>query len=92
MGADAGHDASIQGLHSAIDEENDSNDEGMWDREWKAIADRDSSSSGMHGEGGEGTSLVAYEGAPVDDEVQRAESSQNAMGPSSTNMVANMGI
>ena len=45
----------------------------------------------MHGEGREGTKLVAYEGAHVDDEAQRVESSQNAMGPSSTNVVANMG-
>ena len=45
----------------------------------------------MRGEGGEGTDLVAHEGASVDDEAQRAELSQNTMGPSSTNVVANMG-
>ena len=56
----------------------------------KAIADRDRRSSRNHLEGGEGTALVAHEGAPVHDEVQREESSQNAMGPSSTNMVANI--
>ena len=63
----------------------------MRDRVLKAIADRDNRSSGMHLEGGEGTVLVAHEGAPVDYEVQRTESLQNAMGPSSTNVVANMG-
>ena len=45
----------------------------------------------MHLEGREGTELVAHEGASVYDNAQRAESSQNAMGPSSTNVVANMG-
>ena len=63
----------------------------MQDRVLKAIADHDSRSSGMHLKGREGTMLVAHEGALVDNEVQRAELSQNAMGPSSTNMVANMG-
>ena len=45
----------------------------------------------MHLEGNEGIELVAHEGAFVDNEAQRAESSQNAMGPSSTNVFANMG-
>ena len=45
----------------------------------------------MHLEGKEGTELVVHEGAHVDDEAQKEESSQNAMGPSSTNVVANMG-
>ena len=40
---------------------------------------------------GEGTELVAHEEAPMDNEAQRAESSQNALGPSSSNVVANMG-
>ena len=62
----------------------------MRDRVLKAIMDRDSRSSRMHLEGGEGTMLVVHEGAPVHNEVQRAESSQNFMGPSSTNVVANM--
>ena len=57
----------------------------------KAIADRDRRSSGSHLEGGEGTALVAHDGAPVHDEVQREESLQDAMGPSSTNVVANIG-
>ena len=45
----------------------------------------------MHLEGGEGTELVVHEGASIDNEAQKAESSQNAMGPFSTNVVANMG-
>ena len=63
----------------------------MRDQVLKAIADHDSRSSRMHLKGGEGTMLVVHEGALVDNEVQRAKSSQNAMEPSSTNMVANMG-
>ena len=90
-GADAGHNAGIQGLYSAINEENDSDNESMRDQVWKIIANRDSKSSGMHLEGEEGTELVVHEGALVDNEAQRAKSSQNAMGPSSTNVVANMG-
>ena len=62
------------------------------DRVRKTMANRDSRSSGMPLEGGKGTELVAHEGALVDDEAQWAELSQNAMGPSSTNVVANMGI
>ena len=46
----------------------------------------------MPEEGKEGTELVAYEGAPVEDEAKRTESSQNAMEPSSSNMIANVGI
>ena len=88
---DTAHDARIQGPQRAVNKGNDSDDESMRDRVLKAIADRDSRSSGMHLEGGEGTVLVAHEGALVDDEVQRAESSQNTMEPSSTNAVANMG-
>ena len=42
-------------------------------------------------EGEEGTELVTYEGAPIDNEAKKAESSQNTMGTSSTNVVANMG-
>ena len=42
-------------------------------------------------EGREGTELVAHKRDPVDDEAQRAESLQNDMGPSSTNVIANMG-
>ena len=57
----------------------------------KTIADRDSRSLGMHLEDGEGTKLVAHKGTLVDDEAQRTQSSQNAMGPSSTNVFANMG-
>ena len=53
--------------------------------------DHENKSSRMHGKGGEGTELVAHEEALVDDEAQRVESSQNAIGPSSTNVVANMG-
>ena len=45
----------------------------------------------MHLEGEEDTKLVAHGRAPVDDEAQRAKLSQNAMGPSSTNVVASMG-
>ena len=56
-----------------------------------AIMDRNSKSSGVLLEGKEGTMLVAHEGAPVDNEVQRKELSQNAMEPSSTNVVANIG-
>ena len=41
----------------------------------KTIADHDSGSSGMHGEGEEGIELVVREGAHVDNEAQRAESS-----------------
>ena len=89
--ADTAHDVSTQGLQRGVNEENDSDDESMRDRVLKAIVDRDSRSSGMHLEGREGTVLVAHEGAPVHDEVQRAESSQNAMGPSSTKVVANIG-
>ena len=63
----------------------------MRERVLKAIADRDRRSSGSHVEGGEGTSLVAHEGASVQDEVHREESSQDAKGPSSTNVVANIG-
>ena len=48
----------------------------------RSIMDCDSKSSRMHLEGKEGTELVAHKGAPIDDEAQRAESSQNAMGPS----------
>ena len=48
-------------------------------------------SSGIPEVGGEGTELVAHEGAPVEDEAQKAESSQNAMGPSSSNVIANVG-
>ena len=44
----------------------------------------------MHGEGEEGIKLVVHEGAPVDNEAQWAELSQNAMGPFSTNVVANI--
>ena len=62
----------------------------MRDRVLKAIMDRHSRSSRMHLEGGEGTVLVAPNGAPIDDEVQKAKSSQNAIRPSSTNVVANM--
>ena len=72
--------------------ENDSDNTGMRDRVRKTIADHDSRSFGMYGEGGEGTELVVHERAPINDEAQRAESSQNAMGPSFTNVVANMGI
>ena len=57
----------------------------------KTIIDRDSRSSRVHLEGKEGIELVAHERAPVDDKAQRVKSSQNAMGPSSTNVVANMG-
>ena len=63
----------------------------MRDRVLKAIADCDKRSSGSHLEGGESTVMVAHEGASVDNEVQSAESSENAMGPSSTNVVANIG-
>ena len=63
----------------------------MRDRVLKAIADRDRRSSESHLEGGEGTVMVAHEGASVDDEVQRVKSSQNAIGPSSINVVANIG-
>ena len=63
----------------------------MRDQVVKAIADCDRRSFGMHLEGGEGTLLVAHEGAPVDNEVQRVELSRNAMEPSSTNVVANIG-
>ena len=38
----------------------------MRDRVWKTIVDHDIKSFGMHGEGREGTELVAHEGAPVD--------------------------
>ena len=63
----------------------------MRERVLKAIADCDRRNSGSHVEGGEGTALVAHEGAPVHDEVHREESSQEATGPSSTNVVANIG-
>ena len=57
----------------------------MWDQVRKNITDCD------RDQGGEGTELVAYKRAPIDDEAQRAKLSQNPMGPSSTNEVANMG-
>ena len=63
----------------------------MRERVLKAIADHDKRSSGSHVEGRESTALVAHEGAPVHDEVHREESSQDATGPSSTNVVANIG-
>ena len=46
----------------------------------------------MPKEGGEGIELVAHERAPIEDEAQRAESLQNTMEPSSSNMIINMGI
>ena len=64
----------------------------MRERVLKAIADHDRRSSGSHVEVGEGTTLVLHEGTPVHDDVHREESSQDAMGPSSTNVVANIGI
>ena len=39
-----------------MDKENDSDDEGMLDRVWKTITDRDSKSFGMHRKGMEGLS------------------------------------
>ena len=63
----------------------------MRERVLKAIADHDKRSSGSHLESEEGTVLVAHEGAPLHDEVQREESSQDAIGPSSTNVVVNIG-
>ena len=41
----------------------------MRERVLKAIADRDRRSSGSHLESGEGTALVAHEGAPVHNEI-----------------------
>ena len=41
----------------------------------KAIVDGEKRSSGSHLEGGEGTVMVAYERASIDNEVQRVESS-----------------
>ena len=72
-------------------EVNSSDDKRMRKRVLKAIADRDRRSSRSHVEGGEGTVLVAHEGAPVLDEVHREESLQDAMGPSSTNVIVNIG-
>ena len=63
----------------------------MRERVLKAIADCDKRSSGSHVEGVEGTALVVHEGAPIHDEVHREESSQDTTGPSSTNVVANIG-
>ena len=57
----------------------------------KTVEDQDSKSLGMPMEGGEDTELVAHDGSFVEDEAQRAESSQNAMEPSSTSMITNMG-
>ena len=88
---DTSHDTCTEDPKIPVSEENDSDDERMRKRVLKAIADRDKRSSRSHLEGGEGTALVAYEGAPVHDEVHREESSQDAMGPSSNNVVANIG-
>ena len=91
MGGDSSLDAGTQDPKILVVKENDSENKSMRERVLKAIADRDRRSSGSHVEGGEGTALVAHEGAPVHDEVQREESSQDAMGPSATNVVANIG-
>ena len=91
MGADTSHDAGTQDPKILVAKENDSDDESMRERVLKAIADRDKRSFGSHLEGREGTALVAHEGASVQNEVKREESSQDAMGPSSTNVVANIG-
>ena len=63
----------------------------MRERVLKAIADHDRRSSGSHLKREEGTTLVVHDGALVHNEVQKEESSQDAMGPSSTNVVANIG-
>ena len=88
---DTSHDVGTEDPKKPASEENDSNDKRMREGVLKAIADRDRRSFGSHVEGGEGTALVVHEGALVHDEVHREESSQDATGPSSTNVVANIG-
>ena len=89
-GAGTSHDARTEDPKKLASNENDSDDDRLQERVLKAIADRERSSRG-HVEGGEGTALVSHEEALVYAEVHREESSQDAMGPSSTNVVANIG-
>ena len=91
IGTNVGHDAGIHGLHSAVNDGKDYDKESLWDRVQKTVMDWDNRSSGMPEEGREGTKLVVHEWASVEDEAQRIELSQNAIGPSSSNMIANVG-
>ena len=88
---DTSHDARTEDPKKPASDENNSDDERMRERVLKAIANRERRSSGSHAEGGEGRTLVPHEGALVHDEVHREESSQDATGPFSTNVIVNIG-
>ena len=82
----------IQGIDSPADDDDESNNDNLWERVLKVVADRDVGCLGSQREGKEGKDMGAPMKASGEEEVQLAGSSQLTSAPSSNDTISSVGI